>query len=845
LSTPPASPLVRGIGLPQATALNVNNMIGIGPFITLPLIVGDMGGPQALLCWLVGALVAVSDGMVWAELSSRLPGSGGTYLYLRESYGPRWGLLMSFLFIWQVSIQGPLSFAGGCIGFSNYLAYLVPPLQGAGMKAAAVGVAALVVFLLYRRITVIGRMGVALAVGTLLAMLLTIAAGIKGFSWERLSDLPPGAFDLDGDFFFGLGDASRRAIYAFLGYYNVCFIGDEVKDPSRTIPRSILLAVGVVGVLYVTMNVVLLGAMPWREVMASKYVAATVAERSFGPWAGKLVAVLILWTALASIFALMLANSRVLYAAARDGRFFSVFARVHPRHHFPHVSLLALGGVAAVFTLIPLGTVITSLIIIRSLVQFMGQNIGLHLLRRNRPDLPMPFRMWLYPLPSVIALLGWIFIFVTARRMMLLGLAFLVTGVLAFLIHQSSRRQWPFAAALLVLLAGGGATTARAHDSVVIRAGMLLDGKGGVTRNAAVVIEDRRVVRIDSKPGPSTYDLSRFTVLPGLIDTHVHITSHFGPDGRIVAAGSGETPGQAILYAAENAYVTLSAGFTTAQSIGSPADLELREAIQRGWLPGPRLLTSVEPLNENSGTPEEIRAKVRALVARGADLIKLFASKSIREGGGKTMSDAQIQAACDEAKRSGKRTWVHAHAADAIRAAASAGCFAVTHGSQATDAEFKLMAERGTFFEPNIGLVSQNYLENKARYFGVGNYDAAGFAFMEQGIPRKLAMFRRALAQPGLKLIMGTDATAGAHGQNAREIVYRVQTAGQPPMDAIVAATSLAAEALGLKDRVGSLAPGMDADLVAVDGDPLRDITALQRVVFVMKGGKVYRNVAP
>jgi amino acid transporter len=449
LSGPPtaaaATPLVRGIGLTQATALNVNNMIGIGPFITLPLIVADMGGPQALLCWLVGALVAVSDGMVWAELSSRLPGSGGTYVYLREAYGPRWGLLMSFLFIWQVSIQGPLSFAGGCIGFSNYLAYLVPALQGPGMKAAAVGVAALVVFLLYRRITVIGRMGVALAAGTLVALLLTIAAGVRGFAWARLADLPPGAFDLDGSFVFGLGDASRRAIYAFLGYYNVCFIGDEVKSPERTIPRSILLAVLVVGVLYLAMNVTLLGAMPWREVMASKYVAATVAERSFGPLAGGLVALLILWTALASIFALMLANSRVLYAAARDGRFFSVFARVHPEHHFPHVSLLVLGSVAAVFTLIPLPTVITSLIVIRSLVQFIGQNIGLVLLRRNRPDLPLPFRMWLYPLPGLIALLGWVFIFVTARRFMLLGLAFVASGVLAFLVHQRSRRQWPFA----------------------------------------------------------------------------------------------------------------------------------------------------------------------------------------------------------------------------------------------------------------------------------------------------------------------------------------------------------------------------------------------------------------
>lgn len=401
----------------------------------------------------------------------------------------------------------------------------------------------------------------------------------------------------------------------------------------------------------------------------------------------------------------------------------------------------------------------------------------------------------------------------------------------------------PLRHALAVLLACAPQAAGAQETPIVIRAGAVIDGKGGVHKNAAVVVQEGRIVRIEPGAAKTTYDLSRFTVLPGLIDTHVHIASHFGKDGRVALPG--ETPAQAILYSAENAYVTLMAGFTTVQSIGSPSDLELREAIARGRLPGPRLLTSIESLNENSATPEEIRAKVRALVARGADLIKLFASKSIREGGGKTMSDEQIQAACDEAKKAGKRTWVHAHAADAVRAAAAAGCFAVTHGSQTTDAEFRLMAERGTFFEPNIGLVSQNYIENKQRYLGVGNYDEAGFAFMEKGIPLKLSMFKRGMSHKGLKLIMGTDATAGAHGQNAREIVYRVKQAGQPPMDAIAGTTSLSAEALGLKDRIGSLAPGMEADLVAVAGDPLQDITALQRVVFVMKGGKVYKNVAP
>ena len=441
----PALGLVKGIRLPQATALNINNMIGIGPFITLPLVVADMGGPQALLCWVVGALIALCDGLVWAELSSRLPGSGGTYVYLREAYGPRWGQLMSFLFIWQVSFQGPLSAAGGSIGFADYLGYLVPGLQGIWHSVAAIAVVSLVTFLLYRRITVVGNIGVLLAVGALVALALTIISGLAICDPRRIVELPPDAFRVDlSKFWFGLGDATRRAIYAYLGYYNVCFLGDEVKDPSKTIPRSIIISLLVVATLYITMNAALLGAMPWQEVAKTRYVAATVAERAFGLWAGRTVAALVLWTAFASLFALVLANSRVLYAAARDGRYFSIFARVHPRDNFPYVALLALGLLAAAFTLISLRTVITSMIVLRALVQFLGQNIGLHLLRRNRPDLPIPFRMWLYPIPSLVAAAGWIFIFVTARQFMLLGFGFLLSGVIAFLVHQRMRREWPF-----------------------------------------------------------------------------------------------------------------------------------------------------------------------------------------------------------------------------------------------------------------------------------------------------------------------------------------------------------------------------------------------------------------
>lgn len=377
---------------------------------------------------------------------------------------------------------------------------------------------------------------------------------------------------------------------------------------------------------------------------------------------------------------------------------------------------------------------------------------------------------------------------------------------------------------------------------IVIRAGNLLDGKGGSSRNVTIVVEGSRIKSIGPSTQRATYDFSSLTIMPGMIDTHVHIETHFGKDGKVGTRG--ETPQQVMLYAAENLYTMLQNGFTATQSIGSRYDPDLREAINRGVLPGPRLLTSIQPVNENTGNPQQIREFVRKIVADGADLVKIFASKSIREGGAQTLSDEQVKAACEEAKALGKRTWVHAHADSAVRAATLGGCMVVTHGSQVSDDTMRLMVQRGTYFEPNIGLVSQNYIEHKAQYFGTGNFDEAGFKFMEDGIPLKLSMFKRALKISGLKLLMGTDAGAGAHGQNARETIYRVQVGGQAPMAAIIATTSLNAEALGLKDRIGTLAAGYDADIIAVDGDPLKDIAALRRVVFVMKGGKVYKNVA-
>jgi imidazolonepropionase-like amidohydrolase len=396
----------------------------------------------------------------------------------------------------------------------------------------------------------------------------------------------------------------------------------------------------------------------------------------------------------------------------------------------------------------------------------------------------------------------------------------------------------------LVVVMTAAADAAAQAQRITIRAASAFDGKGRTIPNVTIVVANGKIADVRSgETAAATYDLGRLTILPGLIDTHIHLDTHFGKDGR--PTSQGETPAQSILYAAENAWVILAAGFTTIQSIGSPSDVEIRTAVARGGLPGPRVLTSIRPINENSGTPDAIRAFVRTLKADGADLVKLFASKSSREGGTQTMTDEQVAAACGEARAVGLRSWVHAHSPSSIRAAVNGGCTAVTHGSQATAQELQLMASRGVYFEPNIGLVSQNYLEHRSRYFGIGNFDDQGFAFTEKGIPMKLEMFKNALKAGGLKLLMGTDAGAGAHGRNAEEIIYRVQIAGQRAADALAGATSLNAQSIELGDRIGSIAAGMDADLIAVDGDPLKDITALRRVAFVMKGGRIYKNVAP
>ena len=345
---------------------------------------------------------------------------------------------------------------------------------------------------------------------------------------------------------------------------------------------------------------------------------------------------------------------------------------------------------------------------------------------------------------------------------------------------------------------------------------------------------------MEKASGKATYNLRSMTVLPGWIDVHDHITWHFGPNGR--AEDKSETPDQAARAAAANARNTLMAGFTTIQSLGSPEDKDLRATINAGELPGPRVLTALRPISDPRLTSDQIREVVRKLKADGADVIKIFASKSIREGGGQTLSDEQLQAACGEAKAQGLRSVVHAYRS-AVKATALAGCTEVEHGTYATDDDLRAMAEHGTIFDPQVGLVIHNYLDNKDKFLGIGNYTAEGFAKMQEVLPLNQEMFKRALSTKGLKIVFGTDAVAGAHGRNAEEFIYRVQD-GQDPMDAMVAANSRAAESLNLQDQIGAIAPGMQADIIALDGDPLKDITAVRRVVFVMKGGKVYKNQA-
>src|SRR5262245_55844442 len=427
------------------------NMIGVGPFITIPLLMTALGGPQAMLGWIVALVIVVCDGLVWSELGAAMPASGGTFGYLREAFGREtYGRLMGFLFVWQFILSGPLEIASGYIGFANYAGYIWRGLTPRGLLALAAAVGVVNVALLYRRITSLATITVTLWIGTLITTVAVVATGALRFDPRVAFDFPPGAFRVSIGFLFGLGAASRVAVYDYLGYYDVCYIGDEVKDPGRVIPRSIVISTAAVAALYLAINLSIIGVVSWRDFVpassspSAQFVVSVFMERIYGTKVASLFTLMILWTAFGSVFALLLGYSRIPYAAARDGYFLEPFARLHPTGRFPHVSLLVLGAISIVSSFFTLDVVIDALIATRILVQFIGQVVGVVLLRRRAPGMPRPFRIWLYPVPVLIAGLGWLFIFsTTGARVVLFGLAVLALGVISFLGWSLRARQWP------------------------------------------------------------------------------------------------------------------------------------------------------------------------------------------------------------------------------------------------------------------------------------------------------------------------------------------------------------------------------------------------------------------
>jgi APA family basic amino acid/polyamine antiporter len=447
------------------------DMIGVGPFITIPLIVSAMGGPQAMLGWLLGAIIAMSDGMVWAELGAALPGSGGTYKYLSEVYGKnKLGKLMSFLFIWQLIFSAPLSIASGCIGLAEYSTYyfrhlnnplfsIELPIPGiihgsitaSGLTFVAIFACFFAVFLLYRKITIINKLLRFLWIVVMATIAWIIFSGVTHFNVSSAFDFPKGAFALSSNFFLGLGSAMLISVYDYWGYYNICFLGDEVKEPQRTIPRAITISIVSVSIIYIVMNISILGVIPWRELVKGsaegRYLVSAMMERLYGSWAGKLATILIMWTAFASVFALLLGYSRIPYAASLDGNFFKIFGRVHKKHQFPYVSLLTLGSVAALFCFLSLVQVIAALVVIRIVIQFLSQTIGLIIWRWKNPGAPRPFKMWLYPIPALVSIAGFLFVLFSRKNfgieikyagMILLG------GLIIYFVRSYSKRDWPF-----------------------------------------------------------------------------------------------------------------------------------------------------------------------------------------------------------------------------------------------------------------------------------------------------------------------------------------------------------------------------------------------------------------
>lgn len=444
--------LERSLGLLQATSLNIANMVGIGPFITIPAFIAAMAGPQALIGWVAAAVLVLCDGLVWSELGAAMPGSGGSYHFLRQIYGrSSLGRLIPFLFIWQFLVSGALEMASGYIGALDYFEYAWPGLKTyfagvpGGTKWVAVASVIVVTALVCRRIQHIGWLSVIMCAGTLVTVLTVIVAGLWNFDSSLLT-FPPDAFQVNKKFVTGLGAAMLIAIYDYLGYYNICHLGDEVVRPEKTIPRAVMGSVVVVALIYLTMNISIIGVVPWQKAMGSKNIAADFMELLYGRTWAVIFTGLIIWTAMACMLAITVGYSRIPYAAAKGGDFFAVFGILHPTGRFPVVSLLTLGVLTSAFCFLSLTEIISAAVCVRIVVQFLGQIAGLHFVRKTRPDIPLPFRMWLYPIPSLVASLGWIFVLATSGgKILLISLAVLVTGILAFIIREVLSGRFRFA----------------------------------------------------------------------------------------------------------------------------------------------------------------------------------------------------------------------------------------------------------------------------------------------------------------------------------------------------------------------------------------------------------------
>lgn len=439
--------LDRSLGLLHATASNMATMVGIGPFITIPLIVSAMGGPQAMLGWVVGALIAISDGQVWAELSTSLPGEGGSYIYLREAYKRYFGKLIAFLFIWSFLLSGPFEIASGFVGMMHYISYIWPGLTETHIRALAFSAGILTIILHYNKIKFVGTVTLVLWVIMLITTGITIIVGLAHFNPSYVFDFPDNWFSFSWGFILGLGGASLIAMYDLFGYYNICYVEEEVKNPAYVFPRAILWSVILVTLLYAVMNFLIIGVMPWQEVAASGHIVSDIFHKYYGRTVAIVITILVAFTAYGSIYSLMMSYSRLPFAAARDGFFFDWLKALHPEKHFPHYSLLLVGGITSFASLFNLDFVIAATVSSRILIQFLGQIIGLTILRKTRPDLKRPFNMWLYPVPSIIAFLGFSFIFISSGVAAIsLGLVWLLVGIIFFIFWAKKHNEWPFAA---------------------------------------------------------------------------------------------------------------------------------------------------------------------------------------------------------------------------------------------------------------------------------------------------------------------------------------------------------------------------------------------------------------